>query len=185
MTADTKSRRAPAGGEDRVCLGAITGAYGVRGEVRVKSFCAEPTAIADYGPLASEDGSRSFALTLSRPVKGGFAARLSGVASKEDADALKGTRLYVDRARLPDLPEDEFYHSDLIGLRAFDPGGALLGRIRAVQDFGAGDILEIAPEAGGETLLIPFTRDHVPTVDLAAGRVVVDPPQMSGAPEDG
>lgn len=172
-------------GPDRVCVGAITGAFGVRGEVRVKSFCAEPTAIADYGPLETEDGTRAFTLTLSRPVKGGFAARLSGISSKEEADALRGTRLYVSKARLPDLPEDEFYHADLIGLWARDPGGAVIGRVKSVQDFGAGDLLEIAPEAGGETLLIPFTRDHVPTVDLAAGRIVVDPPQMRGASDDG
>ena len=165
--------------EGRICLGVITGAFGVRGEVRVKSFCAEPAAIADYGPLSDESGRHRYTLTLQRPVKGGYAARLSGITTRDHAEALKGTRLYVPRDRLPALPDDEFYHADLLGLEVVDPGGQPLGRIRAVHDHGAGDILEIAgPD--GQDLLVPFTREAVPTVDLAAGRVVVDPP-----PEDG
>ena len=157
-----------------ILVGAVAGAFGVRGEVRLKSFCAEPAAIADYAPLVTEDG-RSFGVALTRPLKGGFAARLTGVATREEAEALKGTRLYAPRERLPALPEDEFYHADLIGLRVLDPGGAEVGRIRAVHDHGAGDILEIARE-GGRELLLPFTRAAVPTVDLAGGRIVVDPP---------
>jgi 16S rRNA processing protein RimM len=155
----------------RVCVGALAGAFGVQGEVRLKSFCAEPTAIADYGPLFTEDGSRSFKLKLTRPIPGGFGARLSGVATKEEADALKGTRLYADRSRLPKLPDDEFYHADLIGLQAVDPGGKVLGKVAAVLNHGAGDILELT---GG--LLVPFTLAAVPTVDLAAGRLIVDLP---------
>ncbi|MDJ0824680.1 MAG: ribosome maturation factor RimM [Rhodobacter sp.] len=160
----------------RVCVGAIAGAFGVRGEVRLKSFCSEPAAIADYTPLTNEDGSRSFDLTLSRPVKNGFAARIAGISSKEAADALRGTRLYADRNRLPDLPDDEFYHADLIGLTVLDTGGTELGRVKAVLDYGAGDLLEIAGLALPEPVLLPFTKDAVPTVDLAAGRIIADPP---------
>ncbi|TFL18700.1 ribosome maturation factor RimM [Jannaschia formosa] len=160
--------------KDHVCLGAVTGSYGVRGEVRVKSFCAEPSAIGDYGPLTGDDGT-AYKVTVLRPVKGGYAVRLSGVPHKEAADALKGTRLWAPRAALPELPDDEFYHSDLIGLDAVDTGGAPLGRVHAVHDHGAGDLLELRP-AGGAAVLVPFTRAVVPTVDLAARRLVVDPP---------
>ncbi|HSF95594.1 MAG TPA: ribosome maturation factor RimM [Thermohalobaculum sp.] len=166
--------------EGRICVGAIAGAFGVQGEARVKSFCAEPEAIAAYGPLWTEDGTRNFRLRVTRPVKEGLAVRLSGVATREEAEALKGTRLYADRARLPTLPDDEFYHADLIGLPVLDPGGALIGRVQAVHDHGAGDVLEIAlpPAAGhGKSVLIPFTRAVVPTVDLTAGRIVADLPE--------
>jgi 16S rRNA processing protein RimM len=161
--------------DDLVCLGALAGAWGVQGAVRLKSFCAEPAAIAGYAPLLTEDG-RSFGATLLRPLSGAFAASLTGVATREAAEALKGTRLYVPRDRLPALPDDEFYHADLIGLAVVDAGGAALGRIRAVLDHGAGDILEIA-RPGAPDLLLPFTHSAVPTVDLAAGRVVIDPPE--------
>jgi 16S rRNA processing protein RimM len=160
----------------RVCVGVIAGSFGVQGEARLKSFCAEPSAIGDYGPLWTEDGSRSFTVTVTRPVKGGFGARLTGVATKEQADALKGTRLYADRAALPSLPDDEFYHADLIGLPVFDTGGVEIGRIAAVQNHGAGDILEIA-RPGKPVLLLPFTHEVVPTVDLGAGRLIADPPE--------
>lgn len=159
-----------------VCVGALAGAFGVAGEVRLKSFCAEPEAIASYGPLFTEDGGRSFTLRLTRPVKGGFAARLSGVATREEAEALAGTRLHAPRARLPRLPDDEFYHADLIGLPVHDTGGAHLGEVVAVHDHGAGDLLEVRPAAGKATVLLPFTRAAVPTVDLAARRIVADPP---------
>lgn len=156
------------------CVGAIAGGFGVHGEVRLKSFCADPAAIAGYGALATADG-RSFEVKLLRPIAGAFSARLTGVATREQAEALKGTRLYVPRERLPALPEDEFYHADLIGLTVVDTGGATLGVVRAVLDHGAGDILEVA-RPGQEELLLPFTRAVVPTVDLAAGRIVADPP---------
>ncbi|RYH09034.1 ribosome maturation factor RimM [Tropicimonas sp. IMCC6043] len=162
---------------DRVCVGAIAGAFGVAGEVRLKSFCANPDDIASYGALYTEDGDRSFTVTISRPVKNGLAARLSGIATKEQADALRGIRLMADRARMPDLPEDEFYHADLIGLEVRDTGGALLGHVRAVQEFGAGDMLEVHGPGLKTTVLLPFTREAVPTVDIAAGRIVADPPE--------
>lgn len=162
---------------DRICVGAITGSFGVRGEARVKSFCADPAAIGDYGPLTTEDGATTFTLTITRPVKGGFAVRLSGVKTREAADALRGTALYAPRAALPALPDDEFYHADLIGLTAVDTGGAELGRIHAVHNHGGGDLLELRANGRKGTVLVPFTRAIVPTVDLGAGRIVIDPPQ--------
>lgn len=158
---------------DRICVGAIAGAFGVRGEVRLKSFTSEPGDIAGYGPLTTEDGKRAFTISLTRPVSGGFGARLSGVDSREAAEALKGTTLWAPREALPSLPDDEFYHADLIGLEVVDTGGQVLGRVRAIYDHGAGDILEVV---GQQVLLLPFTRAVVPTVDLAAGRIVADPP---------
>ncbi len=160
----------------RVCLGAVAGAFGVRGEVRLKSFASNPTDIAAYGPLESEDGKTRYTITLGRPIKGGFAARLGGVTTKEAADALRGARLFVDRARLPALPDDEFYHADLIGLPVFDTGGAELGRVRAVLNHGATDLLEVHGPAAPKGALLPFTQEAVPTVDVAGGRIVADPP---------
>lgn len=161
---------------DRILVAAIAGAFGVRGQVRLKSFTALPEAVAGYGPLTDEAGSRSFSVTLDQPVKNGFAARLSGVKTREEADALRGVRLFAPRAALPVLPDDEFYHADLIGLSAFDAGGGALGQISAVLNHGAGDLLELDVGPGREPVLVPFTRDVVPTVDLVAGRVVIDPP---------
>jgi len=166
-----------------ICVGAIAGAFGVSGEARIKSFCAESQAIASYGPLCTEDGARQFSLTLTRAVKEGHAARLSGVATREEAEALKGTRLYAPRERLPSLGQDEFYHADLVGLTVLDTGGAEIGRVRAIHDHGAGDMLEVTRPSG--ELLIPFTRAAVPTVDLALGRIVADPPEGMQAPTQG
>jgi 16S rRNA processing protein RimM len=173
--------RPPADPPGTVCVGAIAGAFGVKGEVRVKSFCADPAAVGDYGPLVTADG-RTVEIRLGREIKGAFAARLSIAATREEAEALKGTRLYAPRERLPSLPDDEFYHADLIGLPVLDTGGAEIGRVHAVHDFGAGDILEIA-RPGAKAVMLPFTRDAVPTVDLAAGRIIADPP--AGAVDPG
>lgn len=162
--------------ERRVCVGAIAGSYGVRGEVRLKSFCAEADAIGGYSPLQSEDGKREFTIRITGAIKAGFVARIDGVKSKEAADQLRGTRLYVSRDRLPDLDDDEYYHSDLIGLIAFDTGGTEIGRVKAVLDHGAGDLLELHGRGMKDTILLPFTQAIVPTVDLAAGRIVIDPP---------
>jgi 16S rRNA processing protein RimM len=162
---------------DRILVGAVSGAFGVQGEVRLKSFCAEPEDIASYGPLFNEDGSRSFKIRLTKAVSGGFGARLTGIDTREQAEAMRGLSLYADRSRLPRLPDDEFYHNDLIGLSANDPGGEPLGKVMSVQNHGAGDILEIRPAKGGETLLVPFTRAMVPTVDLVKGVIVVDLPE--------
>ena len=162
---------------ETICVGTIAGAFGVNGEVRLKSFTAEPEALAEYAPLTTEDGSRSFEVQITRPVKGGFAARLSGVRSKEEADALRGTGLYAPRDRLPTLPDDEFYHTDLIGLAVFDTGGAELGRVKAVLNHGATDLLELTAPGQSKTVLLPFTREAVPTVDIVSGRIVADPPE--------
>lgn len=163
--------------ETRICVGAIAGAFGVHGEVRLKSFCAEPEAIASYGPLYDKTGTRSFTVKLTRSIPNGFAARLSGVATREQADALRGTQLHVDRDRLPGLPDDEFYHADLIGLQVLDTGGTPLGKVQAIHNHGAGDILEILYPGRKNAMLLPFTHAVVPTIDLTAGRIIVDPPE--------
>ena len=162
---------------DRVCVGAVAGAFGVKGEVRLKSFCAEPEAIEGYGPLTTEDGRTSFDVTITGTVKNGFSARLSGVGSKEKADTLRGVRLYAPRDRLPDLSDDEFYHADLIGMTVLDTGGRELGQVRAVLNHGAGDLLEIHGPALASPVLLPFTKAAVPTVDTGSGRIVADPPE--------
>lgn len=163
---------------DLICIGAVAGAFGVRGELRLKSFTATPEDIATYGPVTSEDGTQSFTITLTgQTTKGALIARLSGVATKEQADALRGLRLYVERDRLPALPDDEYYHADLIGLEVFDTGGTSLGRVKSVQNHGASDLLEIHGPGLKSTVLLPFTLEAVPTVDLAAGRIIADPPE--------
>lgn len=162
--------------EGKICVGAVGGSYGVRGEVRLKSFCAVAEDIENYSPLTSEDGSSLFHLALIRPMKNGFVARIAEVATKEEADALKGTQLFAGRDQLPSLPDDEFYHTDLIGLQVWDTGGTLLGSIKNVLDHGAGDLLDVQRPGSSETVLLPFTRAAVPTVDLSAGRVIADPP---------
>jgi 16S rRNA processing protein RimM len=149
----------------------------VRGEVRLKSFCAEPEAIAAYAPLTTEDGARSFTIRLTGQVKNGLSARLGGVPNREAAEALRGTRLFAPRDRLPGLPDDEYYHADLIGLLAVDTGGGTLGRVTAIHSHGAADLLELQAAGRADTVLLPFTIAVVPTVDLAAGRLVVDPPE--------
>jgi 16S rRNA processing protein RimM len=160
----------------RVCVAQIGGAHGIRGEVRLKSFTAEPEAVARYGPLESEDGARRIEIASLRPGNGVFVARLKGVADRNAAEALRNLRLYVSRERLGAPEPDEFYHSDLIGLEVIDTNGVPRGRIVAVPNFGAGDLIEIAPAGGGPSALLPFSKAAVPEIDLAAGRIVVDPP---------
>lgn len=162
---------------DRICVGAIGGAFGVQGEVRMKSFTADPTAIADYAPLTNEDGSKEFDIKLTRPIKNGYSGRLSGVKTKEQADALKGVKLYAERSKLPSLPDDEYYHADLIGLEVYDTGGVVIGTVKAVLNHGAADLLEIQGAGLRTTVLLPFTLEVVPTVDLSAGRIIADPPE--------
>lgn len=161
---------------DRVCVGAIAGSFGVKGQVRLKSFCADPAAIADYAPLFTENGDRSFSVALTGSLKNGFIASLSGITNKEAADALRGVSLYVDRGTLPTLPDDEYYHADLVGLTVLDTGGNELGNVRKVLNHGASDLLEIQGPGLKDTVLLPFTLAIVPTVDLASGRIIVDPP---------
>ncbi len=161
---------------DLICVGSLAGSYGVRGEVRLKSFCAVPEDIEAYSPLTDEDGKERFPVVLTRAIKNGFAARLGGVETKEEADALNGLRLYARRDQLPSLPDDEFYHTDLIGLVVYDTGGTLLGKVKSVQNHGAADLLELHGPGLKSTVLLPFTLEAVPTVDLEAGRIVADPP---------
>jgi 16S rRNA processing protein RimM len=158
-----------------VLMGVITGAHGVKGEVRVKSFTAEPAAIAAYGPLEDERGERRLALELAGTVRGMLIARIAGVADRNAAERLKGTRLFLPRAALPRPGAEEYYHADLIGLAAVLKDGSALGRVRAVHAYGAGDSLEIE-RADGKTVLVPFTDAAVPEIDIAGGRLVVDPP---------
>jgi 16S rRNA processing protein RimM len=161
--------------EKRVCVGVVAGAHGVRGAVRLKSFTAEPEDVARYGPLQDERGERRFALRIVGSAKGVLIAAISGIDDRDRAEALRGLRLYLPRSALPPPEEEEYYHADLIGLDVALPDGTALGRVRAVHDFGAGDTLEIE-RASGPPVMVPFTRAVVPVVDLAAGRVILDPP---------
>lgn len=159
----------------RVCLGAVAGAHGVRGLVKLRSFTEEPGAIAAYGPVQDEDG-RSYTVTVTGRARHHLIARLDGVSDREAALALSGRKLYVERSRLPEVAQtDEFYREDLVGLAVETPDGRALGRVRAVENYGAGDILIIAAADGGE-LLLAFTRAAVPEVDVAGGRLVANPP---------
>ncbi len=159
-----------------ICVGALAGAFGVRGEVRLKSFTSNPDDIENYAPLFTENGGRSFEIVITGRLKNGFAARLSGVVKKEQADDLKGTKLFVPRDRLPSLQEDEFYYSDLIGMIVYDTGGNEIGKVQAVLNHGAGDLLEIHGENLKMSVIIPFTKEAVPTVDIVSRRIVTDPP---------
>lgn len=161
---------------DLICVGAIAGAFGVNGEIRLKSFCAIPEDIVSYSPLTTEDASQSYTIALARPINNGFAARLGGVTSKEQADALRGTRLFARRDQLPSLPDDEYYYTDLVGLEVLDTGGTLLGHVKSVLNHGAADLLEIHGDGLKDTVLLPFTLAAVPTVDLTKGRIIADPP---------
>ena len=161
----------------RVCLGAIAGAHGVRGQVRIKAFTEVPEDLTAYGPLGDEAGRRRFRISLTGRSKGNLLAKIAGVTDRDAAEALRGTRLYVARDALP-APEDEetFYHADLIGLLAETPEGEALGRVRQIHNFGAGDVLEVVPEDAGEARFLPFTKAVVPDLDLAGGRLTVVPP---------
>jgi len=174
--------------ERRICLGEIVGAHGVKGLVRVRPFTEEPEAIAAYGALCDQR-DRPIDLEPVGRAKGVVLARVEGIKDRDRAEALRGTRLYVARADLPEIEEAEtYYHADLIGLMAETAEGRVLGRVTAVHDFGGGDVLEIEsePVAGrprGDSLLVPFTRAAVPEVDLSAGRLVVRPPEPAEAGE--
>jgi 16S rRNA processing protein RimM len=162
---------------DRICVARIGAAHGVRGEVKLWSFTQDPTAVASYGPLETHDGTRRFEIEALRPAKDHFVARITGVTDREAAEELRNLELYVPRARLPEIEEaDTFYHADLVGLEAVTKNGETVGTVSAVHNFGASDVIEIKPAAGGEPLLMPFTDATVPEIDLAARRIVVVPP---------
>lgn len=163
--------------DSRVCLGAIAGAHGVRGDVRIKTFTEDPLAIADYGPLSSEDGSQQFKIARAREAKGVIVAAIEGIRNREAALALRGTRLYVDRDSLPEEDEeDTWYHADLIGLEIRGPEGTALGTLTAIHDFGAGDLLDVKLAGSGKSVILPFTAEAVPEVDIEAGVITVVPP---------
>ncbi len=169
--------------DERLCVGVIAGAHGVRGLVKIKSFTDDPANLTAYGPLTDESGARRYQVAVTGRAKGVLLARIEGVGDRDAARALSGARLYVARAALPEPEDEEYYHADLIGLAVEDRAGAPLGRVAAVQNFGAGDILEIErPDQG--TLLVPFTKAAVPLVDPASGRVVVEPPEETEAQRD-
>jgi 16S rRNA processing protein RimM len=161
---------------DRVLLGEIGAAQGLKGEVRLRSYTQDPAAIARYGVLDDEHG-RAIEIESLRVTPKALIARIKGVTTREGAEALNHTKLYIARGRLPEREEEEWYHSDLIGLAVVDRGGAPIGTVVAVQNFGAGDLIEVKPATGGPTVLVPFTRDAVPEVDVEGGRLVLAPPE--------
>jgi 16S rRNA processing protein RimM len=162
--------------KSRVCVARIGAAHGTRGEVKLWPFTASAEAVGEYGPLETADGTRAFEIEALRPAKDFYVARLKGVTDRTAAERLCNTDLYVPRERLPAPEPDEFYHADLVGLDVLDTAGMVLGTVIAVHNFGAGDLLEIAPAGGGETVMLPFTAAIVPTVEIAAGRIIVDAP---------
>jgi 16S rRNA processing protein RimM len=159
-----------------ICVARIGAAHGVRGAVKLWTFTEDPFAVQAYGPLMTKDGARQFEVATARQAKGHLVVTLKGVATREDAERLNGLELYVAREKLPDTDEDEYYHADLIGLAAVNAANEPLGRVIAIHNFGAGDIIEIEPPYGA-TMLLPFTNAVVPTVDLKAGHVVIELPQ--------
>ena len=159
----------------RICVARIGAAHGVRGEVRLWTFTEDPLAVLQYGPLSTKDGARQIEVARARAAKDHLVATLKGVATRDEAERLNGVELYVARSRLPATGANEYYHADLIGLAAVTAQDEPLGRVVAIHNFGAGDIIEIAP-ASGPTMLLPFSNAVVPIVDLPGGRVVIEMP---------
>lgn len=176
--------RTTATGGERICVGAVTGARGLKGELRVKSFTADPDDLFAYGPLSDESGTRQFTGRVSGHAKDHLLVFIDGIGDRTRADGMKGTRFYIDRGVLPPPEEDEFYHADLIGLAAELTDGTELGPVKGVIDVGGGSSIEVLTGRG--PLLVPFTRAAVPVVDIEGGRLVIDPPDglMDDEPED-
>jgi 16S rRNA processing protein RimM len=162
---------------ERICVARIGAAHGIKGEVKLWSFTADPAAVAEYGPLESQDGTLRFEIETLRPAKDHLVARLSGVRDRDAAQRLTNVDLYVPRERLPAPAPEELYNADQIGLRAEDRDGTALATVVGIHDFGAGDLLELRAAGASGTVLMPFTAETVPLVDIAGGRVVIDPPQ--------
>jgi 16S rRNA processing protein RimM len=171
MVQNNEVRRVPA----QVCVARIGAAHGVRGQVKLWTFTEDPFAVTRYGALSTKDGARQFEVTQAREAKGFLVATLKDITSRNDAERLNGVELYVSRDKLPATDADEYYHADLIGLAAVTAANEPLGRVVAIHNFGAGDIIEIAPPSG-PTMLLPFSNAVVPTVDIAGGRVVIELP---------
>ena len=160
-----------------VLMGVFGAPHGVKGEIRVKSYASDPASIAAYGPLSDAARRRVFAFERLRPLKEDMlVVKLEGLATREGAEALTGVEIFARRAQLPPPAQDEFYWADLVGLEAVTRDGTSLGRVDALSNHGAGDILEITPEGGGETLLLPFTKAVAPEIDFASRRIVIEPP---------
>ncbi|MGN6147248.1 MAG: ribosome maturation factor RimM [Rhizomicrobium sp.] len=166
-----------------VLLGVVIGAQGLKGEVKVKAFTQSPEKLAAYGPLYMKDG-KSFRATFVREAKDGAVVALEGVADRNAAEALKGAELFVPRSALPKEDAGEFYHADLIGLRAEDTEGRAMGTVRALHNFGAGDVIELVRDDGDEVFL-PFTREVAQEIDIAGGRIVIAAPEEVEAGEKG
>jgi len=159
-----------------ICVAEIGAPHGIRGEVRLHAFTEDPMAVGEYGPLSDAEGKRSFTFASLRAAKDHLVARLAGIDSREAAEQLTRLRLYVPRERLPPAEDDEYYYADLIGLAATTADGAPFGTVVAVHNFGAGDVVEVAPSAGGPSVMLPFTKAVVPEIDMANRRLVVVPP---------
>lgn len=172
--------------EKLILVGRVAGAFGVKGEVRITTFTADPLGLTDYGPLFRKDGSPGLTIKTARATKAGIIARTAEIATPEEADRLRGLELFVPREALPEPDdEDEFYLTDLVGLTAVDPAGTLLGKVVSVENYGAGDLIEVKPAGGGQTWLIEFTRENAPTVSIKDGRIVlVRPAETEATPED-
>lgn len=166
-----------------ILVGQVAGGFGVKGEVRVTAWTADPMTLLSWGVLMRADGSPGLTLTSARPEKTAVVGRAKEIATKEEADALRGLKLYIHRDRLPPPDEDEFYLTDLVGLEARDPEGIVLGTVRAVQNFGADDMLEIALALGGPTWFLPFTKDAVPELHIADGWLLAVKPTEIGERE--
>lgn len=159
----------------KVCIGVIAGPHGVNGQVRLKSFTADPKDVVAYGPLTDAAGMRQFAVEITGSARNLLVARIDNVRNRNAAEALRGIELYVDRAALPEADEDEFYHADLIGLPVRKTDGSAFGSVLALFDYGAGDMIEIRCVDGGSELF-PFNREVVPEIDLENGFIVIEPP---------
>jgi len=157
----------------RICVARVGAPHGVRGDVRLWSFTADPLAVADYGPLESEDGARRLAIAALRPQGECLVAHFAGVDDRTAAEGLRNLDLYVPRERLPEAGDGEFYYADLVGLRAVDASGETLGEVVAVHNFGAGDVIELRLRGQRDTVMVPFTEETAPEVDVAGGRIVV------------
>ena len=177
------SARPDSGRDTRVCVAQIGAAHGLKGEVRLRSFTEDPLAIAQYGPLETEDRARQLEIETLRPAKDHFVVRFRAVADRDAAESLCNVKLYVERDKLPAIDDDTFYHADLVGLSAVTPAGEAFGEVAAMHNFGAGDIIELKLTHGGDNLLLPFSETVVPQIDIAGGRIMVVLPEETVADE--
>lgn len=168
---------------ERVCLGVITGAHGIRGEVKVRSFTEDSRDIEHYGALEDKTGSKKFVLKVTGHAKDDLRVKIEGCDDRNMAESLKGTELYASRSALPDLKEEEFYHADLIGLKVKDKKSSeIIGRVNALYNFGANDIIEIKVNATGKLEMLPFNKQYVPEINIKDGFIIIE--EMNFAPDE-